>query len=31
VKDGKIVRYDVIYGDDFLGQQLQYGEKYGIL
>jgi len=31
VKDGKIVRYDVIYGDDFLAQQLQYGENYGIL
>ena len=28
---GKIVDYHVVYGDDFLGQQMEYGEKYRTL
>lgn len=31
VKDGKVVDYQVVYGDDFLQQQLQYGKKYRTL
>ena len=30
-KGGKIVDYKVQYPDDFLGQQLEYGKKYGSL
>ena len=30
-KGGKIVDYKVEYPDDFLGQQLEYGKKYGSL
>ena len=30
-KDGKTVDYKVVYNDDFLQQQLEYGRKYGIL
>ena len=31
VKDGQIVDYEVVYGDDFLKQQLQYGRDYRTL
>ena len=31
VKGGKTVDYKVVYGDDFLAQQLEYGKKYAIL
>ena len=31
VKDGKTVDYEIVYGDDFLEQQLQYGKKYRTL
>ena len=31
VKDGKVVDYDVVYTDDYLGQMLEYGKKYGTL
>ncbi len=31
VKDGEVVDYQVVYGDDFLQQQLQYGKKYRTL
>ena len=30
-KDGKIVDYEVIYNDDYLKQQLDYGRKYSTL
>lgn len=30
-KDGQIIDYQVIYNDDYLQQQLDYGRKYGIL
>ncbi len=30
-RDGKIVDYKVVYGDDFLAQQMEYGEKYRTL
>ena len=30
-KDGKIVDYKVVYNDDYLKQQLDYGRKYGAL
>ena len=30
-KDGKIVDYKVVYNDDYLKQQLDYGKKYGAL
>jgi len=30
-ENGKIIDYKVVYGDDFLQQQLDYSEKYGIL
>lgn len=30
-KNGKIVDYELRYGDDFLGQQLEYCHKYGTL
>lgn len=30
-KDGRIIDYQVIYNDDYLQQQLDYGKKYGIL
>lgn len=30
-KDGKIIDYKIIYNSDFLQQQLDYGQKYGIL
>ena len=31
VKDGKVVDYRIEYTDDYLGQMLQYGKKYGVL
>jgi len=31
VKDGKTVDYEVVYGNDFLEQQLKYGKEYSIL
>lgn len=31
VKDGKTVDYEIVYNDDFLQQQLQYGKKYRTL
>ena len=30
-KDGKVVDYEVVYTDDYLGQMLEYGRKYGTL
>ncbi|MBR4793942.1 MAG: dihydrofolate reductase, partial [Bacteroidaceae bacterium] len=30
-KDGKIVDYQVIYNDNYLQQQLDYGKKYSAL
>ena len=30
-KDGEIVDYEIVYSDDYLGQMLQYGRKYGTL
>ena len=30
-RDGKVVDYEVVYGDDFLAQQMEYGEKYRTL
>ena len=30
-KNGTIVDYQIIYNDDFLKQQLEYGRKYGVL
>ena len=31
VKGGKVVDYDIVYCDDYLGQMLSYGRKYGVL
>ena len=31
LKDGQVVDYEIVYGDDFLQQQLQYGKKYRTL
>ena len=31
MKDGKTVDYEVVYTDDYLGQMLEYGKKYGAL
>lgn len=31
VKNGAVVDYELVYGDDFLAQQLEYGKKYGTL
>ena len=31
VKDGAVVDYEIVYGDDFLKQQLQYGRDYRTL
>ena len=31
VKDGAVVDYEIVYGDDFLQQQLQYGRDYKTL
>jgi dipeptidyl-peptidase-3 len=31
VKGGKVVDYEPLYTDDYLGQMLQYGKKYGTL
>ena len=31
VKDGAVVDYEVVYTDDYLGQMLEYGKKYGAL
>lgn len=31
VKDGEIVDYKLVYGDDFLKQQIEYGQKYRTL
>ena len=30
-KDGKIVDYEIVYSDDYIGQMLAYGRKYGTL
>ena len=30
-KDGKVVDYEIVYTDDYLGQMLAYGKKYGTL
>ena len=30
-KDGAVTDYEVVYGDDFLAQQLEYGKKYKTL
>ena len=30
-ENGKVVDYQVVYTDDYLGQMLQYGSKYGTL
>ena len=30
-KNGEIVDYEVVYTDDYLGQMLEYGRKYGTL
>jgi len=30
-KDGAVTDYEVVYTDDYLGQMLQYGKKYGVL
>ncbi len=30
-KDGKVVDYEIVYSDDYLGQMLAYGKKYGTL
>ena len=30
-KDGKVVDYEIVYPDDYLGQMLEYGRKYGTL
>ena len=30
-KNGKVVDYKVVYNDDYLKQQLDYGKKYGAL
>jgi len=31
LKDGAVVDYEVVYTDDYLGQMLEYGKKYGAL
>ena len=31
LKDGSVVDYEVVYTDDYLGQMLEYGKKYGTL
>ncbi|MBP5218707.1 MAG: dihydrofolate reductase, partial [Bacteroidales bacterium] len=31
VKNGKVVDYKLVYADDFLKQQLEYGKKYRTL
>ena len=31
VRNGEVVDYQIVYGDDFLQQQLQYGKKYRTL
>ena len=31
VKDGKVVDYELVYAEDFLSQQLEYGKKYRTL
>jgi len=30
-KNGKVVDYEMVYTDDYLGQMLEYGHKYGTL
>ena len=30
-KHGKVVDYEIVYSDDYLGQMLEYGKKYGAL
>ena len=30
-KDGQVVDYEIVYTDDYLGQMLEYGRKYGTL
>ena len=30
-KDGEIVDYEIVYTDDYLGQMMHYGKKYGTL
>ena len=31
VRDGKVVDYEIVYTDDYLGQMLAYGHQYGTL
>ena len=31
VKDGEVVDYQIVYKDDYLGQHLEYGQKYATL
>ena len=31
VRDGAVVDYEIVYTDDYLGQQLYYGDKYRTL
>ena len=31
VENGEVVDYEVVYTDDYLGQMLEYGKKYGTL
>ncbi len=31
IKRGKVVDYEVVYCDDYLGQMLEYGRKYSVL
>jgi dipeptidyl-peptidase-3 len=31
IKNGEVVDYEPVYTDDYLGQMLLYGKKYGIL
>ena len=31
MKNGSVVDYEIVYGDDFLKQQLQYGRDYKTL
>ena len=30
-KRGRVVDYEIVYPDDYLGQMLEYGKKYGTL
>ena len=31
VRDGEVVDYEIVYADDYLGQQLYYGDRYRTL